>query len=168
MGMSSSLNLPQNMLSEEQKKRANAILLEYFHNNRYPKKTEKLKLAERAGVTLQFVINFFYNTRSRIKSLEKQQYFCTNTQRIEPFPSDFDQQIRICNQNHIRFANKELDKRIGFMNGSNNSLYISMPLIKPILLYEHDFEANDELRYTKIHVFDDASLENMNNASSIY
>lgn len=59
-----------NIMTFENIRRADEILLGFFNIKRYPLRQEKRQMAELAGVTLQYVINFFYHTRNIAKKIE--------------------------------------------------------------------------------------------------
>lgn len=156
-------------LSDHELIRANSILYEYFRNNRYPKRIEKLKLAEKAGVTLQFVINFFYNTRSRIKHLERRQSFLENRNRSLYFskePGLYYRYPSFLDDAHNPFCFRSPEHGISILNGMNNSLYKSLPIVSPTLLNE--FRMNHDNFCSKIQMFEDGNIENMNNMNESY
>ena len=160
MNSPSDLKIPKyKILSNEEIMRANAILYDYFRNSRYPKRIEKLKLAEKAGVSLQFVINFFYNTRSRIQNLEKRQAYINAEQRNTYLKNNIN--------NHSGYSkiyeeNLDFHSENKYLNGGNNNLYKSLPIISPSLLNLSSDSLNTEL-FSKIKVFDELNFENINN-----
>lgn len=156
--------------SEERIKKANDILYEYFRNNRYPKKIEKLRLAEKANVTLQFVINFFYTTRSRIKNIEKLQYNNYNSSMVAMADKDFVQYYWYKN-NQKRFKGavmRPLSGLYNFMNGNKNNLYKSPPTIMPVSFYECDSRECEDIKFTKVQISEDLNNENISNTSNIH
>lgn len=143
--------------------KANAILYEYFRNNRYPKRVEKLRLAEKAGVSLQFVINFFYNTRSRIKSLEKRQVYLNNNYKNSYYYSGSRNFYRYPmfsgDDNYFTFRSPEYG--VCVLNGRNNSLYKSLPIVSQRLLEEETLD--NQSICTNIQLNDEINQENLSN-----
>lgn len=148
--------------------KANAILYEYFRNNRYPKRVEKLRLAEKAGVSLQFVINFFYNTRSRIKSLEKRQVYLNNNYKNSYYYSRSGNFYRYPmfsgDENYFTFRSPEYG--VCVLNGRNNSLYKSLPIVSQKLLEETALDNRSIC--TNIQLNDEINQENLSNFNENY
>lgn len=82
-------------------RKIDATLLGFFNIKRYPLRAEKRQMAELVDVTLQYVINFFYQTRSCANKFEKEtglKYLYKlkpNSLKIEPITG-----ICICDKNH--------------------------------------------------------------------
>lgn len=97
-----------------------STLLEFFNEKRYPSKDEKRRIAAITGTDLQYVINFFYNTRSRVKKIEgkdkayKHYQLAPDSLEIEPMDPEIqlDQLNEGCHY---------------FYYGSENSLYKKFP-----------------------------------------
>lgn len=106
-------------------RKAEAILLGFFNIKRYPLRAEKREMAKVAGVSLHFVISFFYHTRTIAKKIEaatgnKQIYrHKRNSSEIEPI-------VNI-------FMSDKIDFGIRFFHfGNRNDLYVRLdPALVP-------------------------------------
>ncbi|ELA42402.1 uncharacterized protein VICG_00501 [Vittaforma corneae ATCC 50505] len=127
--------------SEQETENADRILYEYFRNNRYPKKAEKLRLAEQVGVDLQYVVNFFYNARSQVKKLEKEQQEQVG-RKTSSFGRLINSKCRHCiilgqeNFQNMKFV--PISERL---RGDCNHLYLGSPILQPALLEICDIDS---------------------------
>lgn len=137
------------------------VLYEYFKNNRYPKKAEKQRLAEKTNVTVQYVVNFFYNTRSRIRRKEKQEATaCRKGHR--GIYCEF--KIETADQPNPEYTDFPIQqKELLKFRGDQNDLYISEPKIESFLLVDK----NDEnIKNSELSVYDDVYFKDSRNRSS--
>lgn len=120
--------------TEQEMANADKILYEYFRNNRYPKRPEKLRLAEQTGVDLQYVVNFFYNARSQVKKFEKEQRV-QMSQWVNSFGQLVNNKCRHCMLlEQESFQNAKFDQINQRPRGDRNHLYLSSPFLQPALL----------------------------------
>jgi len=120
-------------IASDNSKQADEILFEYFKINRYPKKTEKIKLAAKANVTLQYVMNYFYNARGRERKAEKE---CPDNARAT-------MHMEYQCPRYIRFPInwfRGISQPVIFRRpkGNSSSLYLRSPIILPSLLTSYN------------------------------
>lgn len=108
-------------IPEKNSEKADKILYEYFKINRYPKKQEKIKLAQKANVDFQYVVNFFYNARSQVKKDERDKHLMESNNII----SD-DNTNRLPGLSH----NTDHHTDIKRSKGNCNFLYLNPPVLQ--------------------------------------
>lgn len=139
-----------NHLLNKSSKEADMILYEYFKNNRYPKKSEKQRLAEKTNVPVQYVVNFFYNARSRIRRLEKQEAN-GRKKKGEGLYSEF--KISPIDRTCSEYSDLPMhSQRIPKFRGFQNNLYISEPKIEAFLLVDDN---NENIKNSEFSECDD-------------
>lgn len=118
----------ENSEPAEDMKNCDRILLEYFKNNRYPKKPEKIKLAMKANVSLQYVVNFFYNARSRAKKAERERLENCLESTLEEYGTTK------CTHMSLNLDESTRNSRMcRKLCGNRNYLYLRSPILRPEL-----------------------------------